>query len=389
MQHPNILHLTASPSYGGPERQMLGLGEELSGVCKSIYASFLEEGRCWDFVRQAQSQGFEAHALRYDTPRLLAALGELVGILRTAQASMLFCHGYKAGLLGRIAARRVGIPVAAVSRGWTGESRRVRLFELLDRINLRGMDRVVCVSQGQAAKVRRAGVRGGKIAVIHNAIRPERFDHPDPAFRARLLGMFPQAPALLVGAAGRLSPEKGFDVLIDAAAQVVSSANIGFILFGDGPLRESMAQRIAVRGLNGRFILAGFHSDLDCYLPHLDLLVQSSHSEGLPNVVLEACAASVPVVATAVGGTPEVVQHGENGLLVPPGDAAALGANMLDLLSSESLRTAMGRRGREKVRSDFSFAAQANAYLQLLSPLIAKVASAAAGGALQHVEAPV
>jgi glycosyltransferase involved in cell wall biosynthesis len=388
------MHLTASPSYGGPERQMLGLGKELADRWNSIYVSFLEEGRCHEFIRQAQSEGFGAHTLRFDTPRLFAALAEVIDLLRSRQVSLLFCHGYKAGLLGRIAARRIGIPVAAVSRGWTGESLRVRLFESLDRINLRRMDRVVCVSHGQAAKVRHAGVRDDRIVVIHNAVRCERFARPNTDYRNRLLAMFPQRPALIVGAAGRLSPEKGFDVLIDAAAEVLASPrafrrgveragpaadqpSIGFILFGDGPLRDFLSRRIMARGLEGRFILAGFQNPLDHYLPHLDLLVQSSHSEGLPNVVLEASAAGVPVVATAVGGTPEVIEHGVNGYLVPPGDAAALGAKVVDLLADDSLRATMGLRARETVQRGFSFAAQAEGYQQLYRRLTAENSSSA------------
>jgi glycosyltransferase involved in cell wall biosynthesis len=335
-----VVHLTASPCFGGPERQMLELGRELRGECRSAYISFLEEGRGWEFIREAERRGFAAFALTHDTPRLLAALKELTALLRKLKATVLCCHGYKAGILGRGAPRRIGVPVIAVSRGWTGESLRVRAFEFLDRMNLRWMDKVVCVSEAQAEKVRRAGVRDDRITVIRNAIRPERFADPDPACRGQLRRMFPgPGPEWIVGAAGRLSPEKGFGVLVDAAAEVVKCSphtpcaehrhtecadyipSVGFVLFGDGPLRESLATQIAARGLEGKFVLAGFRSDLDRFLPHLDLFVQSSFTEGLPNVVLEAYAAGVPVVATAVGGTPEIIENGVSGCLVGPDPA--------------------------------------------------------------------
>jgi glycosyltransferase involved in cell wall biosynthesis len=315
------------------------------------------------FVRQAQSRGFEAAALEHDTPHLRAASRELAISLRRAGADILLCNGYKASLVGRIAARRVAVPVIAISRGWTSESWKVRLYEALDRINLRWMDRVVCVSEGQAAKVRRARVPENRIVVIRNAIRADRFETPDPAFRERLLALFADPPQRIIGAAGRLSPEKGFALLVEAARRVLrEDAAAGIVVFGDGPLWPALVRQVAASGLSGRVVLAGFRDDLDRYLPWLDVLAIPSHTEGLPNVALEACAAGVPVVATAVGGTPEVIEDGVNGYLVPPADSAALSARVLAVLRSGDCGKAMGDRGRQRMRDEFTFEAQAQQY---------------------------
>jgi glycosyltransferase involved in cell wall biosynthesis len=366
----SLVHLTASPFYGGPERQLLGLAERLRPEVRSVFLSFAEAGNARAFLDEAARRGFDAQALDHDTPHFRAAIAELVDRLRELGVEVLFCHGYKAGLLGRIAARRAGIPVVAVSRGWTYESLKVRGYELLDRINLRWMDRVVCVSQGQAKKVRRAGVSARKVVVIPNAIDAARFESPDPAARAELEGLFPRPVRRIVGAVGRLSPEKGFSVLVDAAAQAAQAdANAGFVLFGDGTLRPALAGQIAARGLAGRFVLAGFRPDLDRLLPALDLLVQSSYTEGMPNVVLEACAAGVPVVATAVGGTPEIVTDGVDGVLVPSGDAMALARSISRILGDDSRRRELGRQARRNARDRFTFAAQAAEYRRLLSEI--------------------
>ncbi len=407
---PTVLHLTASPSFGGPERQMLELGCQLRGACRSVYASFREEGRCGAFINNARREGFEAYALKYDTPRLWASFREVLSLARSIKPAVLCPHGYKSNLIGLLVARRLGIPIFSVSHGWTAESLLVRLYEALDRRVLRLMDKVVCVSEGQARKVRRAGVREGKIQVIRDAVRAERFAEVDGTYRDQLERMFPVRPDVIVGAAGRLSPEKGFKNLVDAAAQVLrmkdeggrmkdeslppsplsngrgaggegnsplsngrgaggEGPSVGFILFGDGPLRTALARRIAASGLQDHFLLAGFRSDLDKFYPHLDLLVLPSYTEGLPNVVLEAFAAGVPVVATAVGGTPEAVEDGVNGYLVPPGDATALAGRISDMLANPARRREMGARGRENVRQVFSFAQQAREYLQLFESL--------------------
>ena len=365
-----VVQLTSSTFYGGPERQMLGLAHALGGEVHTVFFSFGEGGRCRAFLDEALRQGFEAHALEHDTPHFGAAVRELAGRLRRAATDILLCHGYKAGLLGRLAARWVGIPIVAVSRGWTYESPKIRLYELIDRINLRWMDRIVCVSQGQAAKVRRAGVPARKIVVIPNAIQAERFDHPDPIARTELERLFPHPVRRIVGAAGRLSPEKGFADLVEAATLVAQAdSHVGFVLFGDGFLRAYLSEQIAALGLTDQFVLAGFRTDLDRLIPHLDLMVQSSYTEGLPNVILEACAAGVAVVATAVGGTPEVVEAGRNGWLVPPGNPQALSRAMLDALSNATRRQDMGAAGREQVRSRFTFVAQAAAYRRLVDEL--------------------
>ncbi|HZT80929.1 MAG TPA: glycosyltransferase [Gemmataceae bacterium] len=369
-----VAHLTASTLYGGPERQMLGLGHALAGDCRSLFLSFAEGGRSRAFVEEARRQGFEADALAHDTPHLRGAVEELAHRLREAGADLLCCHGYKADLLGRVAARRCQVPAIAVSRGWTGECRRVRLYEALDRLHLRWMDRVVCVSEGQARKVRRAGVRPERIVVIRNAIRTDRFDRPDPGFAERLCGLFAERPRRIVGAAGRLSPEKGFGVLVEAAGIVLrADPSVGFVLFGDGPLRQELSRQIDMLGLRGRFVLGGFRRDLDGFMPFFDLLVLPSFTEGLPNVVLEGQAAGVPVVATAVGGTPEVIADGVTGHLVPPGDPLPLARRTLDLLGSDAARREMGRRGRRHVAERFTFEAQAAQYRRLFDELSARV----------------
>ncbi len=374
-----IVHLTGSSCFGGPERQMLGLARALrADEYRTTFLLFREGGRYRPFLNEIERHAFEGSALSADTPRFCRVIGEITTHLQRMGASGLCCHGYKANLLGRPAARRAGVPVVAVSRGWTGESFKIRLYERLDRFALRWMDRVVCVSHGQAVKVRRAGVAPERVTVIRNAIRADRFAEPQPEYREQLGHFFADPPALIVGAAGRLSPEKGFDVLVRAAAEVCARrSDVGFVLFGEGFLRAALQDTIARAGLGGRFVLAGFRPNLDAFVPHLDLLALPSFTEGLPNVVLEAFAAGVPVVATAVGGTPEVVEHGQSGYLVPPGDVVALADGLLRVLGSP-VRRALGESGRERVLRDFTFEAQARQYEELFDQLAPKPARAAA-----------
>lgn len=371
----NIVHLTASTFHGGPERQMLGLAHHLPETYQSLFLSFAEGGRCRQFLSTARHHGFEAAKLTSDTPRLWPAVREIVGHLERFGADVLCCHGYKANLLGRMGARRRKIPVVAVARGWTGESFKVRLYERIDRFHLRWMDQVVCVSEAQATRVRRAGVRAERIRVIYNAIDPMRFHEPDTRYRAKLLRYFRQPRTQIIGAAGRLSPEKGFEVLVRAAERVVrEQPTVGFVLFGEGPERASLQKQINAAGLGQNFALAGFRADLDRFLPHFDLLALPSYTEGMPNVVLEAFASGVPAVATAVGGTPEVIEDGISGYLVPAGDADTMAECICQALENADELPHMGRRGRLCVQEKFGFATQAEMYREMFDQLCPDVA---------------
>lgn len=367
-----IVQLLASPFVGGPERQVLGLASALPPDYHTTFLSFAERGLARPFLERARNDGFEAIELRENYPRVDRAVAEVSEWLRQCRADLLCTSGYKPDLIGWRAARRVGIPVVAIAHGWTGVTFKVRCYEMLDALVMRWMNNVVCVSEAMARRVRAAGVSASRITIIRNAIDPAPYQQSRPESRRIVEGFFRETPRLIVGAAGRLSPEKGFDVLVEAAGRVCrANVDVGFVLFGEGPERGRLEQRIAALGIGERVILGGFRDDLHRLLPGLDLAVLSSHTEGLPVAVLEAQAAGVAVVATAVGGTPEVVQDGQTGYLVPAANPEALAERMQQLLRDDAGRWKMGQRGAERVREEFTFAAQAIRYQELFARLTA------------------
>jgi glycosyltransferase involved in cell wall biosynthesis len=371
----NVVHLAASPFFGGPERQILGLAQNLPPSFRSIFLSFAERGASRPFLERCEQAGFEAIELKQNWPWLFTAAREIAGHLRRVEADVLLCNGYKPDVIGWLAARKAGIPVVAIAHGWTGATWKVRLNEMVDRWVMRRMDCVVAVSEAMAKKVRAAGVRPERLVTICNAIQTEAFDQPDPNGRAVLEGYFPHRPETIVVAVGRLSPEKGFDVFVEAAAQLAKEhPRVGFLLFGDGPLREALSQQIGRLGLQGRFVLGGFRTDLEKLLPAADLAVLSSHTEGLPVALLEALAAGLPAVVTAVGGVPEVIHDGVHGFLVPPADPSALGAKIDVLLRNPALRRTMGQAGSSRAREVFSFAGSSRRWVELLERLTGKKA---------------
>lgn len=365
-----LVNLTASPFFGGPERQMLGLAAALPAEFEITFVSFGEGGRCEPFLTEVRRAGFNAVRLKRDTPRLLAARRELTALLRDLGADLLLCHGYKANLVGRPAARKAGVPAWAIARGWTGQDFRVRCYDRLDRLMLARMDQVIAVSDGIAAAVRAAGVPASKVRVVRNAARADAFRDPDPAVRRTMEELFRNPGERIVLSANRLTPDKGTHVLIDAIPAVIhSDPGARFLICGDGASRPDLERQVREAGLNDVATFAGFRPDLDDWMPNADVLALPSFNEGLPNVVLEGCAAGVPCVATAVFGTPEVLHDGVNGYLVPAGDAAALADRIGRLLADSDLRRRMGAAGRGLVREQFTFAAQARRYVDLFEEM--------------------
>ena len=361
-----VVHLTDSPFYGGPERQMRGLSVELRASVDTTILCFRDHRSSLPFIEQLNAAGIAARMIGHANPHFLSMIADVAAELRRERADLLVCHGYKADVIGWFAARRVGLPVISVSRGWTAHTLKVRAYEALDRKMLARMDAVVCVSDGQAAKVLRSGIPRDRLHVIHNSVDPARFRTHGTGERAVLETLFTSKPDVIIAAVGRLSPEKGFDQLIEAARIIVRAGDrIGIVLIGDGPERRKLEARVRASDLESNVVFTGFRKDVDDLLPSADILVQSSYTEGLPNVVLEACAAGVPVVATDVGGTSEIIEDEVNGFLVPPADPAALAGRVINLARSPLLRQEMGQRGRSIVRTRFSFARQATQYADL------------------------
>ena len=366
-----IVQLMASPFFGGPERQMLGMSRRLSADCETMFLTFAEGGKARSLIDEVRRAGLVGEALTSNFPRVGRCVAEIESRLREWRADVLCTSGYKPDILGWRAARKAGIPIVVVSHGWTGVTAKVRFYERIDRWVHCRADAVVSVSGAQAAKVLAAGVPHERMTTIVNAVAEEAFAAAEPAYADRLRNLFASPPRWMIGAAGRLSPEKGFDQLVLAAARLMRShPDAGVVIFGDGPLRSSLEMQIESLGLAGKVVLAGFRDDVSKFLPHIDVGVLSSHTEGLPVVLLEMMAAGRPVVATAVGGIPEVIEEDVSGWLVPPGNAAGLAERIAHFLDNPGERRRVGAAGREVVRERFGVQKQSEAYRDLFASVL-------------------
>jgi glycosyltransferase involved in cell wall biosynthesis len=228
-----------------------------------------------------------------------------------------------------------------------------RLHRAILRVTLSRAHRLIAVSEAVARSARVSLGSLRRLVVVRNGVDLARFDDPCLPSRdamRRALGLPPDAPVALCVA--RLSPEKDVAAFLEAAALVPETA-ANFLVAGDGPLRPSLEQQIELLRLKDRARLLGARQDIPALLRAADVLCVPSREEGLGLAAVEAMASGLPVVATRVGGLPEVVTDGETGLLVAPGDRAALAAALTGLLSSPAYARRLGEAGRARARTCF------------------------------------
>jgi glycosyltransferase involved in cell wall biosynthesis len=357
-----VCHLIASNFFGGPERQIVEHCRRLDpSRWRGVIGSFRENRSRVEIIEEAESRGVETFLIDTRSQFSPLAILQIRQKLERYDASVLVTHGYKSNLLGYLAGRGSRVPQIPFVRGYTAEDWRIRVYENVDRWILRRFQRIFCVSEGTRDVLGAYGLNRERCAVVHNAIDPEPGGRASPC-DLREVGVPDDARSLL--AVGRLSPEKGHRFLV-AAMQDPRLGGVHLVLLGDGKEGESLRKQAAELGVAPRVHFLGFQKDVLGHMAAVDLVVNPSLTEGLPNVVLEAFAVGVAVVATDVGGVAELVKPNRTGWLVPAGDPTALAQAIHEALTAPDQTRKLGEHGQALIREHFSFGGQAQRLMKL------------------------
>ncbi|MCK9595027.1 MAG: glycosyltransferase family 4 protein [Candidatus Omnitrophica bacterium] len=357
----NLLYVITKLEMGGAQRHLLELCRHLDKEKFNVFLFTAAQGVLLEDFLSVNNLNIKrsSNLERSINPlKDIAALFEIFHFIRKNNIQLAHTHSSKAGIIGRIAARLAGVKIVIHTvHGWPFNDFQgylsSRLFVLMERVCAMFTDKIIAVSQADIAKGLKSRIgRPEKYSLI-------RYGIDIPAFASRNIGIKQElgipADDPVVGMIACFKPQKNpLDFIRMAELVRKAHPRARFILTGDGILRPRIEALVNELGLADNVLLTGWRRDVPAILSTLDIFALSSYWEGLPIAVLEAMAASKPVVATDTGGITEVIRDGENGFLVKPGDIAKMAAKVSLLLADRSLRERLAMNASKSLSSAFT-----------------------------------
>jgi glycosyltransferase involved in cell wall biosynthesis len=369
-----VLTLIENATVTGPARNVIEFGRVAMPDVEVTIVTYQRGPQESALASAAREAGLPvalvAERWRWDTQ----VFKQLRQVIAAINPDILETRNVKSHFLVRLLGLQRKYPWVAWNHGYTETSSLDRMYTLLDRWSLRGAYRVVTVCQPFADTIAALGVRRDRIRILHNSVKPFVAPPGDEMERVRReLGI--QDHEAVVLSVGRLSREKGHADLVRAAAKLVGMPGTDpfrVVIVGDGPEREALNKLTAQLGMEKVVSFAGFQRDTRPYYAMATIVAVPSHSEGSPNVVLEAMAAGLPIAANRVGGIPEILEECVTGLMVEPYDPEAMAKGLFRLMSDTELRTRLGAGAQERATSAHTPEAYRSALVEFYRETIAK-----------------
>lgn len=351
-----VLHIIGGGEFGGAEQHLLTLIRKIdrSEFELQIACLFAEP-----LAPLVDKEGFPAHIFPMRSKFDWKPVGNLASLIKTEGFHIVHTHGVRANLIGRLAAKKAGVThiVTTVHSVLAFDYNRWadRLINRLCELGTRSSTELfITVCDKLAVELAKEGVPKEKIFTIHNGLELEKYD-PDISGKPIRQEFGIADDRIVMGIIARLHPVKGHTYLLEALAQAVKKVpGLLLMIVGTGPDRAMLEQKCRELALDGNVVFTGFRRDIPEILASLDFLVLPSLSEGLSLTIMEGMAMKRPVLAAAVGGTPEIITHQVDGYLVPPADANALAAGILHLAGEPEKIRDMGLAARRTIEDRFT-----------------------------------
>lgn len=368
-----ILDLRDSPWVDGPGRTILQTASMVNSArCEIIVGAFYGDTHGEHaYISEAKKRGLTILPVLESSAFDRKISKQIIEAIRVHSIDILHTHDFRSDLFGLWCAKRTGIPVISTCHGWIANNTKGKIYTNIDKLALRYFNRIITVSEYMRKQLIGTGFISDKIEVVPNALVIEDYqvNKHDHAFRHEL-GI--NSDTLLIGNIGRLSEEKGQDIFLYAAHELLKKYdNLHFALIGIGSQEESLRALVSELGIQDRISFCGYRSDMLSIYNSLDLVVQSSYTEGMPNVILESLLMETPVVATDVGGTGEIVEHMKSGLLIKSAALDELVWAIEDFMNNSAKHKMMAIVGQTYVKNNFNHASRVNHITEIYEDLMA------------------
>ncbi len=364
-----ILHLISSSGLFGAENVLLTLAKCFNKEGARAVVGAIRDSRNprVELIEKAKGEGLPVAVFdsrgRFD----LGTVAKLIRYIKENAIDVLHTHNYKSDTIGLLAAKLTGRPLVATAHGFTEVTQTVGFYEELDRFLLKTFfDRVVVVTDKVLPHC-----PVFKKRVISNGLDASKF-LPDPKAAEAVRKEFNIRPGdFVIGTIGRLSKEKNQLMLLEAAVDLVyTHPSVKFLIVGEGPEEYSLKHFVQNKNIADKIVFTGLIRDVVPVYQTMDAFVLSSVTEGVPLTILEAMASRVPVVATRVGGIPEIIEDGKTGFLVASKDVQALKAKLENLIRDRGLGQQLAEAGFHFVKQEYSLEKMCESYRKVYDELL-------------------
>ena len=355
-----ILDLRDSPWVDGPGRTILDTARMVDQErYEIIIGSFCRDAPSkHKYLQKALEYGLKTAPILETRRFEMNVVRQILAVMEKHSIDILHTHDFRSNVYGLLCAKISGKPIVSTSHGWIANSAKDRLYVFVDRVLLRLFNRIITVSEDMKRKLLKMGFKNERLEVVRNALIIENYkaDRSSQVLRDEL-GI--DKSEVIIGNIGRLSPEKGQDIFLLSASDVIRNhENARFLLVGKGGEEKALQKLAYELGIAEHIQFLGYRDDMHEVYNNMDLVVQSSYTEGMPNVILESLLMEVPVVATRVGGTGEIVEDGVTGILIDAHSREQLTDGILGFMSDPEFHMRLAREGRQYVTEHFDHKAR-------------------------------
>lgn len=352
----SVLQVIAPTALGGAENVLLSINNLADKLNFRFYYCIFISSRAKknQYHEKLEELNCDVSIIYMKNTFEIRNIVDLIGIIKEKKIQLIHAHGYRSDIIGLIASKVTRTPIISTVHGWTSATFAVKVYEFFQRKALRYFDKVIAVSQQIHDVLRRDGLDSTILLKINNSIDYSSLSIVEPSINLRNdYGIDSECP--IIGVIGRFSVEKGHIILLRAISILKKEyPSIRVLLIGDGDEADALKKSAMTHEIDDMVIFCGHHENVYQFYSIIDVFVLPSFTEGIPLVLLEAMFFKKPIIASDVGGIPEVIEDGHSGELVPPGDPFALAERITKLIKNRQYAQKIAEAGHKHFMRSFS-----------------------------------